>query len=56
MKKLYSFDILSDKVCESKGCRKRIKQRLFEKEKDFNLCYNCWKKIEFNRRMIGTKR
>jgi hypothetical protein len=38
LKKNYSFDVLSDRVCLEPGCSKRIKQRLVE-SKDVRLCY-----------------
>ena len=56
MKKSHSFDNLSSKVCATPNCNKRIKQRLVEKVADFDYCYACWSKKEYNRRAIGTKR
>ena len=56
MKKSHRFDELSKKVCKTPGCTKKIKQRLFEKDADFDYCYSCWTPMEFNRRSVGTKR
>jgi len=62
MKKPRKFDELSTRVCEIKGCHKRIKIRLVEKEnqeeinKKFPLCYKHYKDIEFSRRSRGTQR
>lgn len=41
MKKSHKFDELSDRKCETPGCRKRIKERLKDKNK---ICYGCYQK------------
>jgi len=62
MKKSHRFDDRSNVKCKTRGCRTRIKTRLIEKqdmdgvEKKFELCYRCFKKADFVRRSIGTKR
>ncbi|MBT7631298.1 MAG: hypothetical protein HN597_16585 [Desulfobacula sp.] len=50
MKKSHSFNELSDKVCQSPGCEKKIKQRLVLKKADFDYCYKHWSEKEFKRR------
>ncbi|MDA3808609.1 MAG: hypothetical protein PF440_11945 [Thiomicrorhabdus sp.] len=50
MKKSYPNTVLSQQVCKTKGCRNKIKQRLFEKKADFDYCYKHWKDLEFARR------
>lgn len=39
MKKSYSFDVLSDKVCANPNCDRRLKRRIAEERPRFNLCY-----------------
>ena len=62
MKKSHSFDVLSDRECQTKGCTKKIKQRLVSSEnnesqnKKFETCFRCHSGKEFTRRSIGTKR
>jgi len=55
-KKAYAQDVLSSQVCQHPDCQKKIKLRLAESERDFPLCYKHWKKADYWRRAIGTKR
>lgn len=40
MKKSWSFDVLSDRVCDSPGCHRRLKLRRVVEHKDA-YCYKC---------------
>jgi hypothetical protein len=40
MKKGYKHNELSDRVCEAKGCNKRLKKRRVEEHND-SLCFDC---------------
>lgn len=40
-KKLYSHLDLSDKVCATEGCKRRLKRRVVETIPDAKLCYSC---------------
>lgn len=40
-KKVHNFTVLSDKVCEERFCRKKLKQRLVDQKASHNItrCY-----------------
>lgn len=40
------YKTLSNKVCETPGCTRKIKQRLRDKENPNRYCYKCWQKLE----------
>ncbi len=41
MKKTYKNTDLSDKVCATEGCKRRLKKRVVETIKDAKFCYQC---------------
>jgi hypothetical protein len=41
MKKGYKHTDLSDKVCATEGCKRRLKKRVVETIKDAKYCYQC---------------
>ena len=42
MRKKYSFNVLSDKVCRHPGCEKKLKARLVETKEPHNITH-CFK-------------
>lgn len=42
MKKQHRFDELSDKVCSTPGCDRRLKKRIVELKPTADKCYRCF--------------
>jgi len=40
-KKAYKHTDLSDKVCATAGCKRRLKKRVVETIQDAKYCYQC---------------
>jgi len=54
--KSHKFNVLSNKVCKTPGCKNRIKLRIVESGVEHDYCYSCYTALERNRRLIGTQR
>lgn len=55
-KRHYPYDELSDRTCETKGCERRLKQRMVDL-RGAKLCYGCWRREHktYGRSMGGRR-
>lgn len=51
MTKPFRYTELSDRVCKTLGCERRIKKNVLVKKPDADRCYKCYRRI----RMGGGK-
>ena len=55
MKKPYGFNVLSNRICSTKGCSVRIKQNVVERKGEHGMpsarlvCFDCYRKAEKKR-------
>ncbi len=49
MKKTYSFNVMSDKICAFASCDKRLKLRLVKQKPSTTICYKHYKETETDR-------